>query len=61
VPGTGSSGRFFEDLKSLFKGSTGDGDLNGDFTGLGLSDDEARYYSDNRKSLTTILIPAAAQ
>ncbi|HEV2660320.1 MAG TPA: hypothetical protein VGU68_06935, partial [Ktedonobacteraceae bacterium] len=56
--GTGSSGGFFEDLKNLFTGSTS----NGDFSGLGLSDEEARYYSNEyNKGNIVIAVQAPGQ
>ncbi|HLZ63741.1 MAG TPA: hypothetical protein VKR06_42975 [Ktedonosporobacter sp.] len=42
----GNSGRFFEDLKSLFRGAGNNGgSLASDLVTMGLSDEEARYYA----------------
>ncbi|MDQ2885807.1 MAG: hypothetical protein M3Y39_06940 [Chloroflexota bacterium] len=55
---TDSSGGLLENLKSLFTGSTG----SGDFSGLGLSDEEARYYSNEyNKGNSVIAVQAPGQ
>lgn len=54
VPGT--SGSFFEGLKSLFTGtSTNGGNLATDLTSMGLSDEEARYFSNEYSNGNVIL------
>lgn len=54
----GSSGKFFEDLKSLF---TGPGDsLVNDLTSMGVSDEDARYYANEYQNGNTILAVHAA-
>ena len=54
VPGT--SGSFFEGLKSLFTGTSPNGDdLANDLTSMGLSDEEARYYSNEFRNGNIIL------
>jgi hypothetical protein len=56
--GTDSSGGLLENLKSLFTGSTS----SGDFSGLGLSDEEARYYSNEyNKGNSVIAVQAPGQ
>jgi HAMP domain-containing protein len=54
--GPGSSGGFFEDIKSLFTapGATVE-NLAHDLTGMGLSDNEARYYADEYNNGNTII------
>jgi DNA-binding transcriptional MerR regulator len=54
--GPGTSGGFFEDIKSLFTapGTTVE-NLAHDLTGMGLSDNEARYYADEYNSGNTII------
>lgn len=55
---TDSSGGFLDNLKSLFTGSTS----GGDFSGLGLSDEEARYYSNEyNKGNSVIAVQAPGQ
>lgn len=56
--GTDSSGGLLENLKSLFTGSTS----SGDFSGLGLSDEEARNYSNEyNKGNSVIAVQAPGQ
>jgi len=59
VPST--SGSFFEGLKSFFTGtSDSEGNLANDLTNMGLSDEEAQYYSNEYNNGNTILIVRAA-
>jgi len=52
----GNAGSFFEGLKSLFTGtSTYGGELANDLTSMGLSDEEARYYSNEYSNGNIIL------
>ncbi|GAC1654011.1 MAG: hypothetical protein NVS4B12_25960 [Ktedonobacteraceae bacterium] len=52
----GSSGGFFEDLKSLFSGSSTDnGSVANDLTDMGLSDEEAHYYAAEHSNGNIIL------
>jgi hypothetical protein len=52
----GNSGSFFEGLKSLFTGTSPNGDdLANDLTSMGLSDEEARYYSNEVRNRNIIL------
>jgi len=52
----GNSGSFFEGLKSLFTGTSPNGDdLANDLTSMGLSDEEARYYSNEFRNGNIIL------
>jgi Heat induced stress protein YflT len=52
----GNAGSFFEGLKSLFTGtSTYGGELANDLTSMGLSDEEARYYSNEYSNGNVIL------
>jgi len=47
----GSSGNFFDDLKSLFTGQQAPGgSVTNDLTGMGMSSDEAEYYSNEYKN-----------
>ena len=53
VPGgtSGSSGNFFDDLKSLFTGQEApSGSVTNDLTNMGISSDEAQYYSNEYKN-----------
>jgi hypothetical protein len=52
----GSSGGFLEDIKSLFTGTSS----NGDFSGLGLSDEEARYYSNEYNKGNSVIAVQAS-
>src|SRR5450755_735028 len=55
---TDGSGGLLENLKSLFTGASS----NGDFSGLGLSDEEARYYSNEyNKGNSVIAVQAPGQ
>ncbi|HLG66014.1 MAG TPA: hypothetical protein VKY19_29120 [Ktedonosporobacter sp.] len=60
----GNAGGFFEDLKNMFTGASStdtNGDhLTDDLTGMGLSDEEARYYTDEYNNGNTILTVQAA-
>src|SRR5581483_11811030 len=61
----GNAGGFFEDLKNMFTGASST-DTNGDhladdLTGMGLSDEEARYYTDEYYNGNTILTVQAAK
>lgn len=52
----GSSGGFFEDIKSLFTGSSADnGSVANDLTDIGLSDEEAHYYATEQSNGNIIL------
>ncbi len=52
----GNSGSFFEGLKSFFTGTSTNGDdLANDLTSMGLSDEEARYYSNEFSNGNIIL------
>jgi len=52
----GNSGSFFEGLKSFFSGmSTNGDDLANNLTSMGLSDEEARYYSNEFRNGNIIL------
>src|SRR5947209_1282715 len=52
----GNSGSFFEGLKSLFTGtSTNEDNLANDLTSMGLSNEEARYYSNEYRNGRIIL------
>src|SRR5258708_32814839 len=52
----GNSGSFFEGLKSVFTGTSPDGDdLTNDLTSMDLSDEEARYYSNEFRNGSIIL------
>lgn len=54
--GSGSSGSIFEDLKNLFTGpGAGADSLANDLTNMGLSDEEARFYSDEYNKGNTIV------
>lgn len=60
----GNAGGFFEDLKNMFTGASST-DTNGDhlandLTGMGLSDEEAQYYTDEYNNGNTILTVQAA-
>src|SRR5437660_4666914 len=61
----GNAGNFFEDLKNLFTGTnppdTGGDHLANDLTGMGLSGEEAQYYTDEYKNGNTILTVQAAE
>jgi hypothetical protein len=47
----GTSGRFFEGLKSLFTGQEAtSGDFASELSNLGVSDEEARYYADEYRN-----------
>lgn len=54
-----SAGSFFEDLKNMFTGNspadTNGDDLADDLTGMGLSDEEAQYYTSEYSNGNTIL------
>lgn len=60
----GNAGSFFEDLKNLFTGTnppdTGGDHLADDLAGMGLSDEEAQYYTNEYKNGNTILTVQAA-
>jgi len=57
-----SSGSFLEGLKSLFTGTNDSGgNLTDDLTGMGLSDAEAEYYSNEYNNGHTILVVRAAE
>jgi len=52
----GNSGSFFEGLKSFFTGTSTNGDdLANNLTSMGLSDEEARYYSNEFRNGNIIL------
>jgi len=55
----GNAGSFFEDLKNMFTGNspadTNGDDLANDLAHMGLSDEEARYYTDEYNNGNTIL------
>ena len=54
--GPGTSGSFLEDIKNLFTGpSTGGGSIVNDLTGMGLSDEEAQYYSNEYGNGNTVV------
>lgn len=60
----GNAGGFFEDLKNMFTGASST-DTNGDhlandLTGMGLSDEEAQYYTNEYNNGNTILTVQAA-
>ena len=58
VPGT--SGNFFEDLKSFFRGtSDSEGNLVSDLTNMGLSDADAQYYSSEYNKGNPIVVVRA--
>ena len=56
----GASGGFFEDLKNLFTGSDSTGSIADDLTAMGLSEEEARYYSNEYNAGNTLLTVQAA-
>jgi len=63
--GPGTKGNFLEDIKSLFVGqSTSSNDKTNNFTNMGLSDEEAQYYSNeynNGNSIVTVQAPDREQ
>jgi len=63
--GPGTKGNFLDDIKSLFVGqSTSGNDKTNNFTNMGLSDEEAQYYSNeynNGNSIVTVQAPDREQ
>jgi hypothetical protein len=63
--GPGTKGNFLEDIKSLFVGqSTSGSDITNNLTSMGLSNDEAQYYSNeynNGNTVVTVQAPGREQ
>jgi chemotaxis protein histidine kinase CheA len=63
--GPGTKGNFLEDIKSLFVGqSTSGSDITNNLTDMGLSNDEAQYYSNeynNGNTVVTVQAPGREQ
>lgn len=62
---SGSTGKFFEDLKNLFTGPAASGEiLARDLSNMGLSDEEARYYAQeysNGHAIVAVKAPGREQ
>jgi len=63
--GPGTRGNFLEDIKSLFVGqSTSGSDITNNLTNMGLSNEEAQYYSNeynNGNTVVTVMAPDREQ
>jgi len=63
--GPGTKGNFLEDIKSLFVGqSTSGSDITNNLTNMGLSNEEAHYYSNeynNGNTIVTVMAPDREQ
>jgi len=58
--GPGAKGNFFEDIKSLFVGqSTSGSDITNNLTNMGLSNEEAQYYSNEYNNGNTVVTVSA--
>jgi vacuolar-type H+-ATPase subunit I/STV1 len=63
--GSGTNGNFFEDIKHLFAGTNASGgNIAGDLTSMGLSDEEAQYYTNEHNDgniVVTVKAPGREQ